>query len=561
MKQTDFIKWRFYLVLFVIFLGVFALVFRVVHLTIFNQAFLKQQGDERVLRLVKRPAFRGMIIDRQGYPLAISTAVASIWVNPLTFDPVTSDWQALSALLQIDLKTLKKQVAVAKKKRREFIYLKRNLPPDIAHQIAALKLPGLYEEAAYRRYYPEGETISQLLGVTNIDDRGQEGLELAYNEWLSGQPEKKWVIQDRLGRVIADVKQIQEAVQGKSITLSIDRRIQYLAYRSLMEGVYANQAESGSLVVLDVETGEVLALANYPSFNPNVRIKGQLSRVKNRAATDLFEPGSTIKAFSIASALDSGSFTPDTMVETTPIKVGRKIIKDEHSTDEKMSVAEILRRSSNVGVTRIILSLPPNQLWDLLHRVGFGESTGIGFPGEQDGVLIKHDPWKDLEVATLGYGYGLSVTALQLARAYLVIAKEGVKIPISLFPLKKPPVGEQVMEPHIAKQMLTLLEEVVSVRGGTGDRAKVPGFRVAGKTGTSIIAGVRGYEEKRYISSFVGIAPATRPKLVVAVVIHNPRGREYYGGSVSGPVFEKTMEGTLRILGVRPDGQPVPVYS
>ena len=554
MRQTYFIKWRFYLVLLFLLVGVLALVARVIHLTIFTQPFLKQQGDERVLRLTTRPAFRGMIVDRNGYPLAISTAVASIWVNPQLFDPSKTDLTQLAALLKFDRATLKKQVAKAKVKKREFLYLKRNLPPDLAHQVMALKLHGLYQEAAYRRYYPEGETAAQLLGVTNIDDQGQEGLELSYNEWLSGVPEKKWVIQDRLGRAIADVKQVQKPVQGKAIKLSIDRRIQYLAYRSLMEGVLLNHAESGSIVVLDVATGEVLALANYPSFNPNNRNKMQLRYAKNIAVTDLFEPGSTIKAFSIASALDSGKFTPDTIVDTSPIRVGRKLIQDEHPKGP-MTVADVIKRSSNAGVTRIILNLPPNQLWDLLQRVGFGEITGIGFPGEQGGVLIKQDPWKDLAVATLGYGYGLSVTTLQLARAYLVIAKDGVKIPISLFLQPQAPIGEQVIEPHIAKQMLTLLEQVVSGDGGTGDRAKVPGFRVAGKTGTSWVAGVGGYHEKKYTSSFVGIAPASRPKLVVAVVIHNPRGKEYYGGSVSGPVFEKTMEGTLRVLGVRPDGE------
>lgn len=557
MKQTDFLKWRFGFVLLVLIVGVVVLVARVVQLSVYNQTFLKKQGDERVLRLVKRPAFRGMILDRHGYPLAVSTAVVSIWVNPMLFTPASDDWKQLVTLLQLDAKVMKKQLAAAKRKKREFFYLKRNLPPDLAHQITALKVPGLYAEEAYRRYYPEGETTAQLLGVTNIDDQGQEGLELAYNEWLAGQPEKKWVIQDRLGRTIADMKQIQMPVRGKPIKLSIDRRIQYLAYRSLMEGVYKNQAVSGSIVVLDVSTGEVLALTNYPSFNPNTRSKNQMHRLRNLALTDLFEPGSTIKAFSVARALESGRFTPETMVDTTPIRVGRKLIKDEHSTDEKMSVTDVLKRSSNVGAARMMLSLPPDQFWALLHNVGFGESTGIGFPGEQDGVLIKQNPWKDIEVATLAYGYGLSVTTLQLARAYLVIAKDGVKIPLSLFPVQTQPLGEQVIAPHVAQQMRLLLEEVVAGHGGTGDRARVPGFRIAGKTGTSWVSGKQGYTEKKYTSSFVGIAPASRPTLLVAVVINNPRGHEYYGGSVSGPVFEKTMEGTLRILGVSPDNQAV----
>lgn len=555
MKTTYFLKWRFNVLLLFLCLSVLILICRVVQLSILNQSFLKQQGDERVLRLSTRLAFRGMILDRNGYPLAVSTSVSSIWVNPQKFHADDKTWKELSALLQINTKAIKKSLNLAKSKKRGFFYLKRNLPPDIAHQIMDLKIPYLYTEEGYRRYYPEGETTAQLIGLTNIDDRGQEGVEFAYNDWLSGIPEKKWIIQDRLGRNIADVKQVQASIKGKTLKLSIDRRIQYLAYRALMDGVYQNQAESGSLVIIDVDTGEVLALVNYPSFNPNIRTKNQLQYAKNIAITNLFEPGSTIKAFTIASALDSGKYTKETIVDTSPIKIGRKLIQDEHPKGP-LSIAEVLKLSSNAGATRIILSLPPNQLWDLLHRVGFGEITGIGFPGEPDGVLTKEDPWKEITLATMGYGYGLSVTTLQLARAYLILAKQGVKIPITLFPQAKPPIGEQVIEPHIAKQMLLLLEEVVSGKGGTGERAKVPGFRVAGKTGTSWVAGKGGYQKKEYTSSFVGIAPVTNPKLVVAVVINNPK-RDYYGGQVSGPVFEKAMEGTLRILGVRPDADQI----
>lgn len=554
MTNAYYIAWRFYLILGLICLAVSGLIWRVFDLTILDQTFLRRQGDERVLRLVSTPANRGMIIERNGFPLAVSTEVFSVWMNPLEFSPSKKEISVLGKLLGMKPKEISIILKRSQEGDKEFVYLKRALSPEIAKQIKSLNFPGLYTQIEYRRYYPEGETTAHVVGFTNVDDRGQEGLELQYNQWLDGDPGKQWVIKDRLGRVISKVQSVQEQKPGRDLVLSIDRRIQYLAYRELLAGVVENHAASGSAIVLDTRTGEVLAMVNQPSFNPNNRPAHKSDVFRNRAVTDSFEPGSTIKAFSVASALDSGHFKPNTVIDTYPgwLRVGHNVVRDEHGCGP-MTVTQIMQRSSNVGVTKMILSLPPNQLWSLLHRVGFGEVTGIGFPGEQRGSLVKHDPWGAFVVATLGFGYGVSVTPLQLARAYSVLANKGMIIPVSLQRLDEPPKGVRVMDEKIAKEMLTLLEAVIT-KGGTGEAAHIPGYRVAGKTGTAIKAGDHGYQKHRYVSSFVGIAPVTNPRLVVAVVINDPQGKNYYGGLVSGPVFEKIMEGTLRILDVPPDG-------
>lgn len=554
MSQITFIAWRYYVILGMLSLAVAGLVFRVYDLTILDQPFLRHQGDERMLRLISTPASRGMIIDRHGFPLAVSTKVYSVWINPLEFlFPANKDLNLLGGALGIKPKKLSSMLKQYQKSKREFIYLKRGLSPEIASTIKALKLPGLYTQIEYRRYYPEGEVSAHVLGFTNVDDIGQEGLELAYNALLQGEIGKRWVIKDRLGRIISNAQTLREQKSGKDLTLSIDRRIQYLAYRELLAGVIENQAVSGSAIVLDTITGEILAMVNQPSYNPNNRSGHQSDAFRNRAVTDTFEPGSTIKAFSVASALDSGHFKPNSLINTSPgwLRVGHNLVRDEHGNGP-MTVMQILQKSSNVGVTKMILSLPPDQLWSLLHRVGFGTSTGLGFPGEQNGSLIKHEPWGAFTLATLAFGYGISVTPMQLARAYAVLANKGVILPVSLLRLDKPPQGERVLDAKIAEQMLMLLESVVT-KGGTGELANVPGYRVAGKTGTAIKVGEHGYQKHRYVSSFVGIAPLTNPRLVVAVVINDPRGKNYYGGPVSGPVFEKIMEGTLRMLDIPPD--------
>jgi len=549
--QAVFIEWRFFLILFVISFIVCGLFYRVFNLAILDQHFLRQQGDQRMLRMVSKPAFRGMIMDRNNFPLAVSTSVYSVWMNPQELSLTSTQLKSLASILGMKPAAITKLTKT--KQAREFVYLKRGIAPDSANQVKALNVTGLYLQQEYHRYYPEGEIAAQLIGFTNVDDRGQEGLELGYNKWLQGTEGKKWVIKDRLGRVISDVQTVHDQKPGSDLVLSIDRRIQYLAYRELLAGVTANQAEAGTVVVLDVKTGEVLAMANVPSFNPNNRAGANKESFRNRAVTDLFEPGSTMKAFTVASALESGAIKANTVINTSPgwIRVDHNVVRDENNNG-LLSIQEILQKSSNVGATKIVLSSPADALWQTLHDVGFGEATGANFPGEQNGVLIHHNPWGSFVLATLSFGYGMSVTALQLAHAYSVIANHGTKLPISLLKLDQAPTGQQVMPARVADQMLQLLEAVLA-KHGTGSAARVPGYRVAGKTGTAKKVGQNGYEKHEYTSSFVGIAPVTNPRLVVAVIIHNPHGKYYLGGFVSGPVFEKIMEGTLRLLDVPPD--------
>jgi cell division protein FtsI (penicillin-binding protein 3) len=551
--KIEFSSWRFYLLSLFFLLLVLGLIARMIQLTIIERHFLQTQGNARSLRMINETAFRGMITDRNGYPLAISTSVFSVWINPQEFNPQTPSIKTLAGLLELKPAAIQVLLQQYKKKGREFAYLKRELSPDTAKEVKALRIPGLYLQQDYKRFYPEGEIAAHIIGFTNIDDKGQEGLELIYNDWLSGAAGKKLVIKDRLGRIIDDVQTVRRQKPGNDLVLSINRRIQYLAYRELMEGVKKNLAASGSVVVLDVKTGEVLAMVNQPSFNPNKISHDEQDNFRNRAVTDIFEPGSTIKSFSIASALDSGQYKPETIVDTAPgwMRVERHVVHDEHNNG-LLNIMQILQLSSNVGMSKIILSLPSNQLWNLLHRIGFGEVTGIGFPGEQSGKLIKRATWRPFALATLSFGYGISVTTLQLAHAYATLANDGVKIPLSLVRIKEPPAGEQVLNQKVARQMLVLLQSVLA-KGGTGEAARVPGYLVAGKTGTAWVAGTHGYDKHQYTSSFVGIAPASHPRLVVAVVMHDPQGKQYLGGYVSGPVFEKIMEGSLRILNIPPD--------
>lgn len=542
---------RYYFTILMIILATFGLGWRIFDLTIRKQHFLQQQGDERVLRLENTPAFRGMILDRNGYPLAVSTTVYSIWANPREFTAEKNQLQTLANTLKIKPKEIQK--VINKNLQREFVYLKRDLPPLQALQIKSMNIPGVYLQRSFHRYYPEGEVMGQLLGFTNVDDQGQEGLELAYNDWLRGEPGKKWVVKDRLGRDISDIQTLSEQKPGHDLVLSIDRRVQYLAYRELMRGVLSNQAESGSAVILDVKTNEILGMVNFPAFNPNNRQSEKKESFRNRAVTDTFEPGSTIKPFSIARALESGIYKMSSVIDTGAgwIRLGRKIITDEH-THGLLTLPEILKVSSDVGVIKISLSLPADKLWDLYHNIGLGEISGIGFPGEQSGTLVKHHPWGELTVATMAIGYGLTVTALQLAQAYSILANGGLKRPLSLLHQQKINPGEQVISPKVAKEVLGLLEFVLE-KGGTGFKANVPGYRVGGKTGTAKIVGLHGYEKHRYTSSFIGIAPLSHPRYVVVVVIHDPRGKFYYGGDVSGPVFAKIMEGVLRMMDIPPD--------
>jgi len=550
-----FISWRYYVVLAAISILVGVLAGRVLYLSLVQRPFLQTQGEARSLRVINIPAFRGMITDRNGYPLAVSAAVSSAWVNPQDFSPTAAQWKLLQRYLVINTHKLAQQLHHEKTKGREFFYLKRGLDPTLAESLKNQKIPGLYFQTEFKRFYPEAEVSAQLLGFTNVDDRGQEGIELAYNDWLQGVPGRKVVLHNRLGEVISDLRLLRDQKPGRPVALSIDRRIQYLAYRELMQGVEKNAAQAGTAIVLDVKTGEVLAMVNYPSFNPNHRADAPKNAFRNRAVTDIFEPGSTIKAFSVASALDSGKFNPNTVIDTFPgwIRVGRNVVHDEKNNGE-LSLAEVLQKSSDVGTTKMILSLPPEHLWEVLHHVGFGEQTGIEFPGEQAGVLVKRPRWGAFMTATLSFGYGISVTPIQLARAYAVLANDGIKMPITLLRRDQVPAGERVMESAVSKQMLGLLESVVEAKESTGRLARVPGYRVAGKTGTARMLANTGYQKDHHISSFIGLAPVSHPQVVVAVIIYDPQGRSHMGSQVSAPIFSKIMQGSLRVLNVQPDG-------
>jgi cell division protein FtsI (penicillin-binding protein 3) len=544
---------RRWFVLAVMMLGVMTLLGRALYLQLHEREFLLGEGDARHQRVMPIPAHRGMIVDRNGEPLAISTPVDSVWANPQETLPARDQLPTLARLLGTSEAALLSQLEG--RSEREFVYLKRGVDPDAARQVMALNIPGINLQREYRRYYPMGEVASHVLGFTNIDDDGQEGLELAFNDWLSGTPGAKRVIKDRLGRIIEDLDLIKAASPGKDLRLSLDRRIQYIAYRELKAAVIQQHARSGSVVVLDPNTGEVLAMVNQPAFNPNNRLSLHEDWTRNRAVTDVFEPGSTVKPFVIASAIKSGLYRPDSVIQTSPgwYMVHGHTIQDEHDYG-RLHLAGVIRKSSNVGAAKIALSLPPGALWQSYARVGFGLLTGSEFPGEAQGSLSNYEGWGDFERATLAFGYGLATTPLQLARAYAVIAADGVRPSISYTPAQHGAHGVRVMSISVARKLRTMLEGVVSI-GGTAPMASVEGYKVAGKTGTVHISTAGGYAENRYISIFAGMAPASHPALMVVVVVEEPRG-EYYGGQVAAPVFSRILDGGLRLLNVRPDDLP-----
>ncbi|MET0230412.1 MAG: penicillin-binding protein 2, partial [Rhodanobacteraceae bacterium] len=484
-----------------------------------------------------------------GEPLAVSTPVESIWANPSDVLANADRLPALAKALGLDEDDLRQKLV--QRSEKEFVYLKRHLNPDDAKQILSLGIPGIASEREFRRYYPNGEVMAHVLGFTNIDDRGQEGLELAFDDWLAGKPGMKRVIRDLHGQVVENVELLREAQPGRDLTLSIDRRIQYLAYRELLAGLQEHHATSGSMVILDVPTGEVLAMVNAPSYNPNARNSNDPSQRRNRAVTDVVEPGSTIKAFTISAALESGKWKPHTPIDTTPgtftLADGR-VIRDVHNKG-MLDVTGVITHSSNVGAAKIGLTLTRDHLYDVDHRFGFGEVTGSGFPGESPGLLPIAKAWGPVEQATISYGYGLNVTPLQLANGYTAIANDGrLRAPTFVKGAQNPDTA--VIDPEIAANLRRMLETVVTPEG-SGLKASIANYRVAGKTGTSRAASGGGYDN-RHISLFVGMVPASKPRLVGVVVIHDPEG-VYYGGLVSAPVFSKVMDGALRLLDVPPD--------
>ncbi|MCH7502091.1 MAG: penicillin-binding protein 2 [Proteobacteria bacterium] len=531
-----------------------SLLARAVHLQVLNKDFLNRQADSRHLRTEKISAHRGTITDRNGEPLAISTPVDSIWANPKELASAIDKVPKLAKILGLDSQTLMRRIT--RSMEREFLYLKRHLSPKTAQAVLALKLPGVNVQREYRRYYPAGEVTGHLIGFTNIDDAGQEGLELAFNHWLAGESGLKRVLKDRLGRSVENVESIRPARHGKELRASIDLRIQYVAYRTLKAAVQAHNAESGSIVVLDVRTGEVLAIVNQPTYNPNDRSQYSAERYRNRAITDIFEPGSSMKPLIVAAALESGDYRPSSIVDTAPgyVVVDAKRIEDPRNLG-RISLTTILARSSNVGVTKLAMSLQPEQLWQTMTKFGLGSLTASGFPGESAGLLTHYSHWQPISQATLAYGYGVSVTPLQLAQAFAALGSDGRMHPISLIAVEQAGDGEQVLAATTAIAVRRMLEEVVRP-GGTGTKAAVAGYRVAGKTGTAWKFAAGGYSEHKYISIFAGLAPASSPRLAVIVVIDEPSGELYYGSDVAAPVFADVMAESLRLLAVPPDALP-----
>ncbi|MCU7847070.1 MAG: penicillin-binding protein 2 [Candidatus Thiodiazotropha sp. (ex Lucinoma kastoroae)] len=536
-------------VLTVIGLAFSSLVWQSLDRQVFETAFLQEQGERRYLRTMTVSASRGMITDRNGEPLAISTPVKSVAANPRVIKNDNVTIGALASTLSLDPDRLRRLLS----SERSFVYLKRRINPDLAEQVRALDLDGIDLLSEYRRFYPSSEVMSQMVGFTNIDDQGQEGMELAYDDWLSGSSGAKRVIKDGKGRVVTQVENIQSPSPGKDLVLSIDRRLQFLAYRELKAAVSKHRARSGSAVILDSRSGEILAMVNSPSYNPNALRGRRSSSLRNRVVTDVFEPGSTIKPFTVAAAVEMGRFKPDTPIDVSPgqMKVGRYLVRDPRNYG-MIDVATVLRKSSNVGASKIALSLKPETLWKLYANLGFGESSYSQFPGESSGRLPHFSDWSSFEQATLSFGYGLSVTPLQLARAYAVLANDGVRLPVSLLKQEQPVEGERVIRQSTARTVVKMLEAVVTSEG-TAPQAAVPGYRVAGKTGTAKKSVAGGYSEDKYLSLFVGLAPASDPRLVMAVFIDEPQGKEYYGGLVAGPVFSKVMSGALRLMNIPPD--------
>lgn len=549
-KEHNKYIWRFYVIITLLLVTAFFILWRLFDLNIVERSFLLQQSHERIVRDISIPAYRGMILDSMGYPLAISSPMDAVWVNPKNFSATVTQKMALARELDMSVDAIDKEVTGS---HHEFIYLKRQNPPVVGQNVLALHIPGVYLEPEYKRFYPEGEVTAHILGLTNVDDEGQEGLELVYNKWLSGAAGKREVVKDRKGSVIKNIAVLKSPIQGHDLVLSIDHRIQYVAYSALKEAVSEYNAVSGSIVVLNVKTGEVLAMANAPSYNPNDRPGVHDARYRNRAATDMFEPGSVMKPFDIAFALESDKYHPSSIIDTSPgrMRVGGYLIEDDGLDYGPIDLTTILEKSSNVGAAKILMSLPSSPYWDLLHRLGFGEVTGSGFPGESAGRLVPQDQWYPSVIATLAYGYGIAVTTLQLAHAYGILANHGVAFPVSLLKLNTPPKGMQVINSAVANNVIMMLEAVVN--HGSGFQAKIPDYRVAGKTGTAYLAGPKGYDKHRYISSFVGMAPASNPQLVVAVQLNQPQG-QHFGGLVSAPVFAKVMSEALRILDIAPDG-------
>ena len=521
---------------------------RSLYLQRIDNDFLQEQGSSRYSREIDVPAHRGRIVDRFGDPLAISTPVKAVWAWPDQVVATPDQLRALAGALEMTPAALNQKLAQG----GDFVYVKKPVAPEVADRAAALKIKGVHDENEYWRYYPGGEVMSHIVGFTGDHDVGQEGLELAQQSWLGGKQGSRRVIINRRGEIVEDVKSIRAPQEGRDLALSIDSRLQYLAFREIKAAVDANKAHAGAAVMLDVKTGEVLALVNWPSYNPNNRIRVTRDKMRNRALIDTFEPGSTLKPFTIAAALDAGKVRPGSIIDTAPgtLTIGRATIHDAHR-EGALTVEQVIQKSSNVGAAKIALSLPAETMWQTLSATGFGATPMTGFPGEVSGRLRPAKSWRPIEQATMAFGHGISVNLVQLARAYTVFATDGELKPVSLLKVNGVIAGRPVISAETARAVRRMLEMVV-LPGGTAPKAQVAGYRVAGKTGTAHKLEGRVYVDK-YVSSFVGFAPASNPRLVIAVMIDEPAGGQYYGGAVAAPVFSSIMGAALRLLGVPPD--------
>ena len=550
--------WRFRLMLGLLALMVGAIAWRIIDLQVVDRDFLIGQGDARSLRHIPIPAHRGLITDRNGEPLAVSTPVTTLWANAKELQVAKDRWPALTAALGQDPKALAERLEAQANK--EFIYLVRGLTPEQGQQVLDLKVPGVYGIEEFRRFYPAGETTAHMVGFTDIDDHGREGVELAYDEWLAGVPGKRQVIKDRRGRLIKDVQVTKNAKAGKPLALSIDLRLQYLANRELRNAIIENGAKAGSLVIMDVKTGEILAMVNQPTYNPNNRRNLQPAMMRNRAMIDVFEPGSTMKAISMSAALETGRWKPSDKVEVYPgtLQLGKYTIRDVSRTEGPvLDLTGILINSSNVGMSKVAFDIGGETIYHLAQKIGLGQPTGLDFPGERVGNLPNYRDWKKAETATLSYGYGLSVTAIQLAHAFSVLANNGRMVPLSLIHVDEAPKATQVIPENVAKTMQGMLQQVIEAPRGVF-RAQVPAYHVAGKSGTArkTSVGTKGYAENSYRSLFAGFGPMSDPRYAIVVVIDEPSKAGYFGGLVSAPVFSKVMSGTLRLMNITPDNLP-----
>lgn len=520
--------------------------------------FLRSEGEKRFLRTREIPARRGMVTDRNGVPLAISTAVTTIWADPRQLVDRDDALTELATALELPLDELRARLASATERRRHFMYLRRRVEPQVARAVEGVidahRLAGVGMDTEYRRYYPGGEMFGHVIGYTNVDDEGQEGIELAYESVLAARPGARRVVQDGRGRVVAEIEQLRAPEHGQDLALSIDRRLQFLMYRELMRAVKEHRAASGSAALIDVHTGEVLALVNQPAYNPNTPRSEPADQRRNRALTDVFEPGSTVKPFVVAAGLEAGIITPRTPIHTSPgvYQVGNNRVRDIRNLGT-LDVTAVITRSSNIGVVKIAQQMDRATLWRLYDQLGFGRPTEIAFPGERTGRLPHFQRWSNFEHATLAFGYGLNVTTLQLAQAYAVLAADGVRRPLTLFRRDSIPPGERVFSVDTARQVRLMMETVVATERGTARRAAVAGYRVGGKTGTAKKASARGYVAGKYQSVFAGMAPIPEPRFVMVVMIDEPGGQHFYGGIVAAPTFATVMQAALRLYNVPPD--------